>query len=333
MTAAPIVSPQHTTWVARDFRFHTGDVMPELTLGTTTLGHPDGEPVLVLHGTNGSAASMLEPAFADALFGPGQPLDAARHFIILPDALGAGRSSKPSDGLHMAFARYNYDDMVQAQHRLLTEHLGVRHLRVVMGYSMGGMHTWLWALKYPGFMDVAVPMAAAPCEMSGRNWMMRRLLMEAIRHDPDWQGGHYSRPPRMLQHLSLLFTMATNGGDRALHAQAPTRALADALVNQRLAQPFNADANDVLYQWDASRDYNPEPDLHCVGAAVLAVNSLDDERNPPELGLLERAMQRVKQGRLLQIPGGPNAAGHGTVLNASLWSAELADFLRQAPRR
>jgi homoserine O-acetyltransferase len=320
-------------WLAPEVRFHTGEVMPTLRMAYTTVGDPDGEPVLVLHGTNGSAASLLTPTFAGALFGPGQPLDARHHRLILPDAIGAGGSAKPSDGLRTAFPRYDYGDMVAAQHRLLTEHLGVRHLRAVIGYSMGGMHAWLWAQRYPRFMDAVVPLAALPSAMSGRNWMLRRLLVEAIRRDPEWQDGHYTRQPRSLQWASVFYDMATNGGNQGLHKRAPSRDKADALVEQRLHTPFLGDANDHLYQWDAARDYDPAPDLARIEAAVLAINSADDERNPPELGLLDAALKRLPHGRTLLLPGSPDTTGHSTVLQAALWQPAFADFLAEVPRR
>jgi homoserine O-acetyltransferase/O-succinyltransferase len=331
-TAADYPAPKQGSWVARDFRFHTGQVLAELKVAYTTVGDPSGEPVLVLHGTTGSAASMLTPVFAGELFGPGQPLDATRHFIIIPDALGAGQSAKPSDGLRAAFPRYNYDDMVDAQYRLLTEHLGVRHLRVVIGNSMGGMHTWIWAQKHPGFMDVAVPMASLPSQMSGRNWMLRRLLVESIRADAEYKGGNYTQQPRSLQLASVFFATATNGGNQGLFKLAPNREKADALIDQRLTSPFNGDANDHVYQWDASRDYNPEPGLERISAALLAINSADDERNPPELGLLDAAMKRIKNGRALVIPGSPDTAGHGTAARAKAWAPAFAEFLSKAPR-
>ena len=325
-------APQQGSWVARDFRFHTGQVLPEFKLAYTTVGNPSGEPVLLLHGTTGSAASMLTPVFAGELFGPGQPLDATRHFIIIPDALGAGGSAKPSDGLRAAFPRYNYDDMVDAQYRLLTEHLGVRHLRVIVGNSMGGMHTWIWAQKHPGFMDVAVPMASLPSPMSGRNWMLRRLLVESIRNDPEYKGGNYTQQPRGLQLASVFFATTTNGGNQGLYKLAPTREKADALLDQRLKGPFNGDANDHLYQWDASRDYNPEPGLDRITAALLAINSADDERNPPELGLLDAALKRIKNSQAFVIPGGPDTAGHGSAARAKAWAPTLADLMAKAPR-
>jgi homoserine O-acetyltransferase/O-succinyltransferase len=320
-------------WLAPEVRFHTGEVMPTLRMAYTTVGNPDGEPVLVLHGTNGSAASLLTQAFAGALFGPGQPLDARHHWIILPDAIGSGASAKPSDGLRTTFPRYHYGDMVDAQHRLLTEHLGVRHLRAVVGYSMGGMHAWLWAQRYPGCMDAVVPLAALPVAMSGRNWMLRRLLAEAIRSDPEWRGGHYTRQPRSLQWASTFYAVATNGGNQGLHKLAPSRDKADALVEQRLNTAFLGDANDHLYQWDAARDYDPTPGLARIEAAVLAINSEDDERNPPELGLLDAALKHLRHGRALVLPGSPDTAGHSTVLQAGLWTPAFAEFLAQVPRR
>jgi len=210
--AADYPAPNEGDWIARDFRFHTGDVMPELRLHYTTVGAPSGQPVLILHGTTGSGATMLTPAFAGELFGPGQPLDASKYFIILPDAIGTGKSSKPSDGLRMKFPRYNYDDMVAAQYRLVTEGLGIRHLRLVLGNSMGGMHTWIWGVNYPEFMDALVPMASQPTEMSGRNWMMRRMLIDAIRNDPAWNNGDYTTQPRALQAANVFFGIATSGG-------------------------------------------------------------------------------------------------------------------------
>ena len=254
--AADYPVPKEGDWVVRDFRFHTGEVLPELRLHYRTVGEPTGEPVVVLHGTTQSGAAMLAPTFAGELFGPGQPLDAKRYFIILPDAVGHGRSSKPSDGLRTRFPKYNYDDLVDSQYRLVTEHLGVRHARLVIGNSMGGMETWIWAQKYPGFMDVAVPMASLPTEMASRNWMLRRLITDSIRNDPEWMNGNYVKQPKSAQFASVFFGLATNGGNQALYKAAPTREKADQLLNARLAAPFPADANDVLYQWDSSRDFN-----------------------------------------------------------------------------
>jgi len=326
-------APQEGQWVARDFRFQSGETLPEVRLHYRTVGSPKGEPVLVLHGTTGSGLSMLTPAFAGELFGPGQPLDAARYHIILPDAVGHGKSSKPSDGLRARFPRYTYDDMVELQYRLVTQHLGIKRLRLVIGNSMGGMETWIFAQKYPALMDIAVPMASLPTEMASRNWMLRRLITDSIRNDPEWMNGNYTKQPRSAQFASVFFNLATNGGDQALYKAAPTREKADKLLDQRLGAPFPADANDVLYQWDSSRDYNPSAGLERIEAVLLAINSADDERNPPETGVLEREIKRVKNGRILLIPGSEQTAGHGTTAQAKFWKKELAELLQAAPRR
>ena len=321
------------TFVARDFRFNTGETMAELRLHYTTLGNPAGEPVMLLHGTTGSGAGLLGPAFGGQLFGPGQPLDAAKYFIILPDAIGHGKSSKPSDGLRAKFPRYNYEDMVLAQYRLLTEGLGIRRLRLVLGNSMGGMETWIWGEKYPEFMDALVPMASMPTEMSSRNWMMRRLIIDSIRNDPEWKNGDYAAQPRSAQFASVFYGVATNGGDQAYYRVAPTREKADALLDARLKAAFRGDANDTLYQWDSSRDYNPAPQLERIQAHVLAINSADDERNPSSLGVMERELKRVKNARLFLIPASDQTAGHGTTGQAKWWAQELAAFLGGVPRR
>jgi homoserine O-acetyltransferase len=305
--------------------------MPELRLGYLTIGEPSGTPVLVLHGSAGSARSMISPAFAGQLFGPGQPLDAARHFIIIPDALGAGKSAKPSDGLRTAFPQFNYADVLHAQYRLLMEGLGVSHVRLVIGNSMGGMLAWLWGVTHPDFMDAIVPMAAQPTAMSGRNWMLRRLLIEAIRRDPSYQGGDYTAQPAGLPLAFLFFNIATNGGTQALQKAAQSRAAADALLDQRLAQPMAADANDLIYMYEASRDYDPEPLLGQIKARVLAINSADDERNPHETGLMAAAMGRIPNARLLLIPGSAETAGHGTTGQARFWRDALGDFLKEVP--
>lgn len=330
--AADYPAPQKATWIARDFRFATGEVMPELKIAYTTVGDPKGEPVLVLHGTTGSAATMLTPAFAGELFGAGQPLDAARYYIIIPDGIGTGATTKPSDGLRAKFPRYNYDDMVDAQYRLVTEGLGLKHLRLVIGNSMGGMHAWIWGTKHPGFADALVPMASQPTEMASRNWIMRRLIIDAIRNDPDWKGGDYAEQPKSARIASVFYALATNGGNIALQQAAPTRAAADKLLDARLAAPFPLDANDALYQWDASRDYNPAPGLERITAHVLAINAADDERNPPETGLMTWAMKRVKNGRLLLIPATTDTSGHGTTGGAKLWKDEFAKWLASVPR-
>jgi homoserine O-acetyltransferase len=332
-SAADYPAPKEGQWIARDFRFHTGEVMPELRLHYRTVGNPSGDPVLILHGTGGSGASMLTPAFAGELFGSGQPLDAGKYFIILPDAIGTGKSSKPSDGLRMKFPKYNYDDMVDAQHRLVTDGLGIRRLRLVLGNSMGGMQTWLWGERYPDVMDALVPMASQPTPMASRNWMLRRMMIETIRSDPDWNNGNYTSQPRSLRLASVFFSIATSGGDLAYQKLAPTREKADKLVDERLAAPAPADANDFLYQWDSSGDYDPSPGLERIQAALLAINSADDERNPPETGITERALKRVKNGRLYLIPASEDTRGHGTTGMAKFWKEELRQLLQVAPRR
>ncbi|MET7246399.1 alpha/beta fold hydrolase [Methylobacterium sp. EM32] len=331
--AADYPAPREGDWTIKDFKFHTGDVLPELRLHYTTIGDPKGEPVVVLHGTTGSAASMLTPGFAGELFGPGQPLDAARHYIILPDAIGHGRSSKPSDGMKATFPRYNYDDMAEAQYRLITEHLGLKHVRLIIGNSMGGMHAWILGVKHPGFMDALVPMASQPSEMGSRNWMLRRLLTETIRRDPTYANGEYTAQPPALRVANVFFALATSGGTLALQKQGPTGDLADKLVDARLAAPFNADANDYIYQWDSSRGYNPSPGLGAIEAPVLAINSADDERNPPETGIMEREMKRLKNGRLYLIPASTETSGHGTTGFAKFYKQQLQDFLQAAPKR
>ncbi len=331
--AADPPAPKDGTWTARDFRFRSGEVLPELRLRYTTLGDPSGIPVLILHGTTGSGRGLLNKEFGDELFGPGQPLDASRYYVILPDSIGHGGSAKPSDGMRARFPRYDYDDMVEAQYRLVTEGLGIRHLRLVLGVSMGGMHTWIWGTRHPDFMDILVPMSSQPTPMASRNWMMRRLIVDSIRNDPEWRGGDYTTQPRSAQFASVFFGIATNGGTLALQRQAPNREAADKLLDGRLNGRFDFDANDVLYQWDSSRTYDPSAGLEKIQARLLAINSADDERNPPETGLMDAALKRVKDGRLYLIPGSDQTRGHGTVSIAQLWKRELMVLLQQAERR
>jgi homoserine O-acetyltransferase len=330
--AAEYPAPKDGDWVAPNFTFHTGEVVPAVRLHYTTVGSPSNPPVLVLHGTGQSGRAMLTPGFAGELFGPGQPLDATRYFIILPDALGAGQSTRPSEALRAKFPHYDYDDMVLAQYRLVTEGLGIRHLRLVIGNSMGGMHVWMWGEAHPDFMDALVPMASQPTEMSSRNWMMRRMLIETIRQDPAYDGGNYKSQPPSLRLANVFMGIGTSGGTLGYQALAPTRAKADALVDERLAAPAPSDANDYIYQWDASRDYNPAPGLERISAPLLAINSADDERNPPESGLMVAAMTHVKNGRLLLIPASGATRGHGTTGMAKLWAPQLADFLAAVPK-
>jgi homoserine O-acetyltransferase/O-succinyltransferase len=331
--AADFPAPKQGEWIARDFKFHTGEVLPEVKLHYTTIGDPSGVPVLVLHGTGGSAAGMLTATFAGELFGPGQALDASKYYIIIPDALGHGRSAKPSDGLKTKFPQYNYTDMVDAQYRLLSEGLGGRHVRLIMGNSMGGMNTWVWGEKYPGYMDALVPMASQPTPMGSRNWMLRRMMIETIKNDPEYNGGNYITQPHSLKYAATFFAIATAGGTLNYQKQTPTRELADKFVEARLSSSSSVDANDFLWQWGSSADYNPAPDLEKIEASVLAINSADDERNPPETGIEVEALKRVKNGRLHLIPASDQTSGHGTTGNAQFYKQQLQDFLQTVPRR
>lgn len=331
--AADYPAPKQGAWVAKDFRFQSGETMAELKLGYSTVGDPSGEPVVILHGTAGSAASMLNAGFAGELFGAGQPLDATKYFIIIPDAIGAGNSSKPSDGMKAKFPRYNYEDMVAAQHRLVSEGLGVKHVRLVLGNSMGGMHAWLWGVRYPDFMDALVPMASQPTGMSSRNWMMRRMIIDAVRNDPEWKGGDYTTQPPAFRVANVFFGIATSGGTLAYQQMAPTREAADKLLDDRLKAAFSADANDFMYQWDSSRDYDPSAGLGTIRAPLLAINSADDERNPPETDIMERELKRVPNGRLLLIPASADTRGHGTTGLAKFWGKDMGAWLAGVPKR
>ena len=331
-TAADYPAPKTGDFIAHNFKFHTGEVMPELRLHYTTVGDPKGIPVLVLHGTGGSAASMLRPVFADVLFGKGQPLDASKYYIIIPDSVGHGKSSKPSDGMKTKFPKYDYDDMVNAQYLLLTEGLGVKHLRLVIGHSMGGMHAWIWAEKYPGFMDAVVPMASQPTPMAARNWMLRRMMIETIRRDPSYADGNYTSYPRIMRIATAFFGIATAGGTLNYQNIAPTNAKADEYVDKRLAAPIKADPNDFLWAWGSSADYDPSGGLDRIQATVLVINAADDERNPPENGLTEAAVKRLKHGSLYLVPASKDTRGHLTTGMAKFYSKQLDDLLRTAPR-
>ena len=331
--AADYPAPKQGSWIAKDFKFHTGDTMPELQLHYTTIGEPTGQPVLVLHGTGGSAASMLTPSFAGELFGAGQPLDSAKYYIIIPDSIGHGKSSKPSDGMKTAFPKYNYDDMVDAQYRLVSEGLGIKQLRLVIGNSMGGMHAWIWGVKYPEAMDVLVPMASQPTEMAARNWMLRRIMLETIRSDPDYNGGNYTAQPRMMKYAIHAYGIASAGGTLAYQTQAPTADKADKMVNDRLATAVTADANDFVYAWASSQDYNPSAGLEKIAATLLAINAADDERNPPETGVTDAAMKRIRNGKLHLIPASTETRGHLTTGNAKFYAKQLQELLQTAPRR
>jgi homoserine O-acetyltransferase len=331
--------PREGQWIARDFGFDTGETLPEVRLAYRTIGEPRRDAagvvrnaVLIMHGTGGSGAQFLQPQFADELFGPGQPLDATRYFLILPDAIGHGRSSKPSDGLRMRFPRYTYADMVRAQHRLLTEHLGVGHLWLVMGTSMGGMHTWMWGEMYPTFMDGLVPLASVPTAIVGRNRMMRKMIMDAIRKDPAWNGGDYTGPPRLGLTSAINILLMMSSVPLQWHALAPTREKADAFLEDQVQRRLQTtDANDMLYQFDSSREYDPSTHLERIEAPLLAINSADDQVNPPELGLMERLMPRVARGRYLLIPISERTRGHSTHTWAAVWKPEFVAFLGGLP--
>ena len=331
--AADYPAPKQGDWIARDFKFHTGETVPALRLHYTTVGEPSGQPVLVLHGSGGSAASMLTPTFAGELFRPGQPLDAAKYYIIIPDSLGHGKSAKPSDGMKTAFPKYDYTDMVDAQYRLITEGLGVKHLRLVIGNSMGGMHSWIWGVRYPQAMDALVPMASQPTEMAARNWMLRRLMLETIRNDPDYNSGNYTSQPRMMKYAIAAFGTASAGGTLGYQTLAPTAAKADQMVDERLAAPVTADANDFVYQWEASHDYNPSAGLEKIEATLLAINATDDERNPPETGATDAALTRIKNAKLYLIPASTETRGHLTTGNARFYLQPLRELLATAPQR
>jgi homoserine O-acetyltransferase len=325
---AQTYTPKQSIWVAKSFKFHTGEVLPEMKIGYITIGEPSGIPVLILHGTAGTAKGLLSNIFGDQLFGPGQVLDSSKYFVIIPDAIGVGNSSKPSDGLKMKFPRYNYDDMVDAQYRLVSEGLGIKHLRLVLGNSMGGMQTWLWGIKYPDYMDLLVPMAASPVAMSGRNWMMRRFIIDSVRNDPEWKDGNYTKQPKSIQFASVYFNIATSGGDQGLFKLAPTREKGDQLLNTRLSAPFVVDANDNLYQWESSGDYDPSPYLEKIKARVLVINAADDERNPPVLGFMEKSLPRIKNAKLFLIPASSETVGHSTTGQAKWWTKELNSTLQ-----
>jgi homoserine O-acetyltransferase/O-succinyltransferase len=331
--AADYPAPKEGEWIARDFKFHTGETMPELKLHYTTLGEPSGQPVLVLHGSGGSAASMLTPTFAGELFGPGQPLDASKYYIIIPDGIGHGKSSKPSDGMKTAFPKYDYEDMVDAHYRLVKEGLGIKRLRLVIGNSMGGMHTWIWGVRYPSFMDILVPMASQPTEMAARNWLLRRVMLETICNDPDYNGGNYSSQPRMMKYAIAAYRFASAGGTLGYQTLAPTAAKADKMVDEQLAVTIPSDANDFIYQWDASHDYNPSAGLEKIEATLLAINAADDERNPPETGLTAAAIKRIKNGRLYLIAASTETRGHLTTGNAAFYKDQLKELLQSAPQR
>ena len=318
----------------QDFKFDSGESLPELRLHYRTLGTPRRDAqgrvnnaVLLMHGTTGSGTQFLQPQFAGELFGPGQPLDVAKYFIVLRDAIGHGKSSKPSDGLRAKFPRYGYRDIVRADHLLLTRGLDVNHLKLVAGTSSGGMHTWLWGEMFPDFMDGLVPLGSLPVEVSGRNRVWRRMITDTIRSDPLWRGGNYTAPPPSLR-LAAKVVFFVLGNPLLRQAQMPTAADADAVLAE-YEENFlkTTDANNLLYAVESSHDYDPGPDLGKIRARLVAINSFDDLINPPELGILEREIRRVPHGRIYMIPYTAESQGHGSHTSAELWRDELARFL------
>ena len=282
-----------------------------------------------MHGTTGRGGGFLSDRFAGTLFGPGQLLDAERYYIILTDAIGHGQSSRPSDGLHMAFPKYTYDDMVLAQYRLLTEHLGVNHLRLVMGTSMGGMHTWVWGYTYPEFMDALMPLASLPVEIAGRNRMLRKMIIDSVRNDPEWDGGEYvEQPPGLIEAMHPLIVMVSC--PLQWQKEAPTREQAEAFLEARIQRyAANMDANDLIYQFDSSRFYDPSPHLEKIVAPLLAINSADDQVNPPELGILESEIKKVPNGRAIILPITDQTRGHGTHSYPAIWGPYLEELLAE----
>src|SRR5471030_2783060 len=330
----PVPATHEGDYITHNFQFRSGEVLADLRLHYTTLGKPQHDrhgritnAVLIMHGTGGDGHQFLRPQFSGVLFVPGGLLDPARYFIILPDAIGHGRSSKPSDGLHANFPHYDYDDMVAADYELVHDGLGVDHLRLVMGTSMGAMHTWVWGEMYPDFMDALMPLASAPVEIAGRNRMFRAIAIDAIRGDPEWQNGEYTSPPLGLIVAQYALFMMTSS-PLQLHKANPTHEKADDAVQALKERAMRTDANDMLYQIEASTDYNPAPMLEKIKAPLFAINSADDEVNPPELGILEREIQRVARGRFILIPTSDETRGHGTHSRPVIWQNHLWELLQ-----
>jgi homoserine O-acetyltransferase len=325
-------------FVVKNFKFHSGESLPELRLHYTTLGKPvrnaEGRvtnAVLILHGTGGAGSQFLQPIFASELFGPGQLLDVTRYFIILPDGIGHGKSSKPSDGMHARFPQYDYDDMVAGHYRLLTEGLAVNHLRLLFGTSMGCMHSFVWGETYPDFMDALMPMACQPVQIAGRNRVWRKMVMDAIRNDPEWMGGDYSAEPQQALRTALDLLLIAGSAPLYMQKTLPTRDAADKYLDDYFkARSAGLDANDLMYAVNASRNYDPSPQLEKITAPVMYINSADDFINPPELGMAEREIKKVKNARFVLIPIGDETRGHGTHTRAVVWRQYLAELLEKS---
>jgi len=325
-------------FVIHDFKFRSGESLPELKLHYTTLGKPVRDTqgrvtnaVLILHGTGGSGRQFLLPQFAGELFGPGQPLDTARYFIILPDGIGHGKSSKPSDSLHAHFPQYDYDDMVLAHYRLVSEGLGVNHLRLIFGTSMGCMHSFIWGETYPDFMDALMPMACLPVQIAGRNRVWRKMVIDGIRNDPEWKGGDYTAEPQQSLRIALDFLIIAGSAPLFMQKTLPTRDAADKYLDDYFrARTADFDANNFLYQVNASRNYDPSPQLEKIKAPVMWMNSADDFINPPELKIAEREAPRLKNGRFILIPTSDQTRGHGTHTWAAVWKQYLEELLAKS---
>jgi homoserine O-acetyltransferase len=328
-------APKEGDYVSRDFHFKSGETLPELRIHYATFGTPVRDAngrvtnaVLLLHGTTGSGGQFLAAQFAGVLFGPGQLLDVARYYVILPDNIGHGKSSKPSDGMHAHFPQYDYDDMVRSQHELLERELAVNHLRLILGTSMGCMHSWVWGETYPDFMDALMPLACQPAQIAGRNRVWRKMVIDGVRDDPDWKNGDYTAQPRAALAAAAAMFYVAGGAPLQMQKNLPTRDTADA-AGEDYVKRFVAshDANDLLYALDASRNYDPSPQLEKISVPVIFVNSADDFINPPELGIAEREIQRVKKGRFVLIPISDQTHGHGTHTWAAVWQQYLKELL------
>ena len=331
-------APAGRDYTIHGFRFANGETLADLRIHYLALGTPRRDAggvvrngVLILHGTTGSGSGFMSPTYAGQLFGPGQLLDTTKYFVVLPDGIGHGGSSKPSDGLHARFPNYTYDDMVDAQHELLTKGLGVNHLRLVMGTSMGCMHAWVWGERYPDFVDGLVPLACLPTQIAGRNRMIRRMIIDFIVNDPGYNGGDYTTQPAGLRPaMGMLYVLTS--APKVQHRQAPTRDQADSAIRAYLDQNVKThDANDVVYAFNASRDYDPSPGLGKITAHLLAINSADDFVNPPELGIVDTLIKRVKNGKFVLLPITDQTRGHGTHSLPAVWGSYLAGFLKTLP--
>lgn len=332
-------APTEGDYVAKNFLFRSREMLPELRLHYTTLGKPFYDErgrvtnaVLILHGTGGSGRGFLQPIYARELFGPGQLLDSNKYYIILPDGIGHGKSSKPSDGLRAHFPHYDYDDMVAAQYLLLTKGLGVNHLRLVTGTSMGCMHSFVWGETYPDFMDALMPLACLPVQIAGRNRLWRKMAMDAIKKDPEWKGGDYTAEPRQALRNWINLSIIAGSAPLQMQKTLPTRDAADEYLEEAYeTRVKDLDANDVLYQLDASRNYDPDPSggLEKIVAPVMWINSADDFINPPELGIADKEVKRIKRGTFVLLPVSDQTYGHGTHTHAAVWKQYLAELLKE----